>query len=202
MAVTEIKMSTDKNNDKASIRSLILAKRKNLSRKYVIEKSGLITEHVLSLKEYKEADCVFAYISLNNEADMHDLLLYALKSGKRVAVPRVCKTDMDFYYIDSLERLVKGSFGILEPFSDALPAEYEKNAVMLIPGVAYDMAGNRIGYGGGYYDRYFAKQMELKTNLMNCIIAPAYEFQITDEIPSEEHDIRVNKIVTENGCLI
>ena len=107
-----------------------------------------------------------------------------------VAVPRVSGQNMFFFYVESYNDLTKGNFGILEPKDSAMQAE-EKDALMIIPGVAYDKTGNRIGYGGGYYDRYLAGEHD------HYIIAPAYGFQIVDSLISEEHDIQVDEIISE-----
>ncbi len=175
---------------KQALRKQMLECRRCLSADEVSKKSKCIIDNILATTSYKNSKCIYAYISTRNEVDLRKLIEVAWIEGKRVAVPKVCGQDMDFYYIESYAELVKGSFGILEPADNAVRAE-EKDALMLIPGVAYDRVGNRIGYGGGFYDRYLSKEHS------HYIIAPSYGFQIVDRLTSEEHDIQVDEIISE-----
>jgi len=177
-------------DSKNATRKLMLELRKGMILSEVSEKSRNIVNRILVKESYKKADCIYAYIGTRNEVDLQALIEDAWMKGKRVAVPRVCGQDMSFYYIESYADLVKGNFGILEPKDGAMQAE-EKDALMLIPGVAYDKMGNRIGYGGGYYDRYLSGVHN------HYIIAPAYEFQIVNMLASEKHDIQVDEIISE-----
>ena len=180
----------DMSNSKTALRKLVLEQRKNMPLSDVTEKSKAIVGKILVSEKYVNSACIYAYISTRNEVDLTELIEAAWVAGKRVAVPRVCGQDMDFYYIDDFCDLVKGSFGILEPADYSVKAD-DKTALMFIPGVAYDRKGNRIGYGGGYYDRYFARGHS------HYIMAPAYDLQMVDRIDSEEHDIRVDEIINE-----
>ncbi|MBE5949565.1 MAG: 5-formyltetrahydrofolate cyclo-ligase [Lachnospiraceae bacterium] len=175
---------------KKELRKQMLEYRRGLSAEEVSKKSKSIVDKILTTDSYKKASCIYAYISTRNEVDLQALIEDAWMEGKRVAVPRVCGQDMSFYYIESYTDLAKGNFGIWEPKEDTIRAE-EKDALVLIPGVAYDEAGNRIGYGGGYYDRYLSGVHN------HYIIAPAYEFQIVDTLVSEKHDIQVDEIISE-----
>lgn len=175
---------------KQALRKQMLEFRRCLSAEEVSKKSKNIIDKILATDSYKKAGCIYAYISTRNEVDLRELIEAAWTEGKRVAVPKVCGQDMSFYYIESYADLVKGNFGILEPRNGTMHAE-EKDALMFIPGVAYDNTGNRIGYGGGYYDRYLAGEHS------HYIIAPAYRFQIVDRLTSEEHDIQVDEIISE-----
>lgn len=177
-------------SSKQALRKQMLECRRCLSAEEVSKKSKCIIDKILETDSYKKAGCIYAYISTRNEVDLQALIEDAWTEGKRVAVPKVCGQDMSFYYIESYADLAKGNFGILEPKDGTMQAE-EKDALMLIPGVAYDRVGNRIGYGGGYYDRYLSKEHS------HYIIAPSYGFQIIDTLASEEHDIQVDKIISE-----
>lgn len=180
---------------KQAIRKRLLDYRKSMPAEEVAEKSKKIVDRILATDSYMNSACIFAYVSTRNEVNLKALLEASWLSGKRVAVPRVCGSNMDFYYIESYAGLVKGSFGIYEPADNAVKAE-EKDALVLIPGVAYARDGSRIGYGGGYYDRYLAQ------NNSHHIIAPAYDFQIIAHISTEEHDIRADEIICESDCII
>ena len=174
---------------KNKIRKEILEIRRNLSEEYVSETSRKITDKILDLPEYKNADLIFCYIAAKNEVQTNLLIEDAWKCGKRMAVPKVHGKEMSFYEIHSFNQLKTGNFGIKEP-DDSCPLIEKPNdsSIVIMPGVAFDRTGNRIGYGGGYYDRYFQKYPEIYK------IAPAYDFQIVPSIEAEEHDIKVDKI--------
>lgn len=173
---------------KTEQRDKMTAEERNAADKRILEK-------VLSLPEYRWAKAVLTYVSMRSEADTKRLISEALKEGKTVAAPRVSGKEMQFYVIASQEELEEGYFGILEPgaacplfsFSDVSPEEI----FLLIPGTAFDRTGGRIGYGGGFYDRFLSEHLELKR------IALAYEAQMMERVPREEYDLCMDKIVTE-----
>ena len=104
---------------------------------------------------------------------------------------------MEFYYIESLDDLKPGAFGILEPKESAKAAyccRRENDILILVPGVSFDLSGRRIGYGGGFYDAYLQKAGEVHT------IGLAFEVQMADQIPAEAHDIRMEYVMTEKRC--
>ena len=112
----------------------------------------------------------------------------AYASGKHVAVPKVQGEIMHFYEITALSDCVPGAFGILEPAGE------EKDRIatpgfMLVPGLAFDKNGNRLGYGGGFYDKYLASHEEIIT------AALGYDFQIVEKVPSESHDRRMDYLI-------
>ncbi len=156
--------------------------------------SGEVLRRFLSLSEYREADVIYAYMDCKHEVETRDLIRKAWSEGKRVAVPRVLGERMRFYYISSFEEdLEDGYFGIREP-REKDPAE-EENALLLMPGVAFDEERHRVGYGGGFYDRFLEEHPGLVT------VALAFEFQIRKQVPFEPFDIRPGKIVTERRVM-
>ena len=126
--------------------------------------------------------------------DCVPIIKKALQDGKRVAVPRIDKDGMEFYEIKDLAECVEGTFHIFEPTTNRLvkPEGTEKTFIV-VPGLAYDYMKNRMGYGKGYYDRYFQKYGEEKFER----IAIAYDLQIVKEIPCEPTDVKVDQIITE-----
>jgi len=178
---------------KKEIRKNILALRQEMPLDLQTEKSRLIIEKLLQHPAYRNAECVLCYIDAKGEVKTDELIEHAWKHGKLVAVPKVHGNDMKFYYISSYEELETGTFGILEPKTSCTElTSIPDNSVVIMPGVAFDLTGNRIGYGKGYYDRYFADQ----TNL--CKIALAFSLQIVPEIASDPFDIRADYVITEN----
>ena len=146
------------------------------------------------MKKVKKAETIFLYTSYKNEVGTKKLIQKLLSMGKKVALPRVREKEMDFFLIRSWEELVLGYQGILEPDGAGQIVVPTKNDVMLLPGVVFDHKGNRIGYGGGYYDKYLDQQKE---NLP-CLIGLGYEMQLfSDIIPTEPQDKSLDFIVTE-----
>lgn len=189
---------------KASIRRDIISQRKALTQNEIFSYGSIFAERLFSLPEYQSADEVYVYASVNGEAYTSEIINIALSDGKRVALPVSVprSSDMTFYYIKSTEDLSDGYMGIPEPAavaerSDAaIPTEAEK-ALIIMPGVAFDKDRNRLGYGGGYYDKYLASY----GNFFISKIALAYDFQIVGKIKAEEHDIKPDIIVTPSQIL-
>lgn len=188
------------NMSKNEIRTHMKNKRNLLSESQRNAYSGKIQKKLFSLSCFTECDILFTYVSFGSEADTSDIIKTALKLDKRVFVPKVEGKDMNFYEIHSLEGLIRNKFGILEPSgSGQAPYKNEKGRkIMLLPGLAFDRSGNRIGYGAGYYDRYLAGYPEnewLKIGL-------AFDFQITDDLPVTGMDIRTDYIITDRRLII
>ncbi len=159
---------------------------------------------------YQQCSALFAYLSFRSEIDTITILLAALKEHKKVYVPRVEGKEMNFYEIHDLNSLIPSSYGILEPAGgDFYRCQEETksfgpdqknlpNQLMLLPGLAFDPLGNRIGYGGGYYDRYlsrFPKDYFYRTAL-------AYDLQILDRIESKDYDMTADAIITPTRTMI
>ena len=156
------------------------------------EKSGKIAEKLFKLEEYDEAANIFLYASFGSEVDTWSIIRWLLNEGKAVALPRCTSdTSMVFHYINSLDELTEGYKGIPEP-KESLPAALSEPDLMIVPGVAFDAEMNRIGYGKGYYDRFF-KAIPLYVPK----IALAFEVQMVSEIPYETLDETMDKIITE-----
>ena len=157
-----------------------------------------VLEHVKALPEYQEAETLFVYVDCKHETETSDLIRQAWADGKKTAVPKVIGEAMKFFYITSLENdLEEGYFGIREPYekNPADEAADREGSLMLMPGVAFDEARHRIGYGGGFYDRYLEAHPGLRT------AALAFEFQVKAEVPFEKFDILPGRIVTEKRVI-
>lgn len=151
-----------------------------------------ICERVLGIPEIAEAKKIYGYMSLSWETGTEELLKKFWDRGVLVALPKVLGSKMKFFEVKSLDDLEEGAFHILEPGASCKQVLWP-DAVMLVPGLAFSKDGRRLGKGGGYYDKFLMKEPEHKT------IALAYEFQITDEIPVQEHDRLVDMVLTESG---
>lgn len=158
-----------------------------------------ILHQLMNTKEYLSCNRLFVYVSFQSEINTIDFIDQAILEGKQVYIPRVEDHSMEFYEIKSRKGLVQSTYGILEPpkekekrFLFTPDRKERKENVMLLPGLAFDPYGNRIGYGAGYYDKYLAIQ---GADVFHKL-ALAYDFQIMERIPSEEFDIRADKIIT------
>ena len=183
---------------KKEIRSTILKKRNSMLFSEVLEKSERIKEQVFHLDEFKEAKTILFYVSYENEVYTHEMIKEILEVKKQVVVP---KTDMNKRTIlcSSLTKwddLLAGAYNILEPRQECLnEVSPESIDLIIMPGIAFDCQGNRIGHGMGYYDRLLKKKMNAHR------LGLAFEFQIVENIPTEPHDIKVEKIVTEKRII-
>jgi len=189
---------------KSTLRKQIIERRESLSRQQVEEKSRAVMNCLVSLPEFIKASTVMSYMDFRNEVRTREIIAFCLSNGKRVAAPRVDKSGgkgaskLVAYEIRDLEKdFEPGTFGLLEPRTDesriVAPEEVD---LVLVPGVVFDRKGNRIGFGAGYYDRFLARTRN------DCIkAAVAFDFQVLDEIPAEEHDIPMDIIITESGVI-
>lgn len=184
---------------KKLLRKEVLSVREQMTEHEWQEKSRKIEAAFLALPEYQEAEHILCYVSYKREVDTCSLIKKSLLLGKHVYCPAVCGKKMDFYEIFSLDELVCGYRGILEPknrFRERLFSMPESGKIfILLPGTVFDISCHRIGYGGGYYDKYLEK---LKKNACKIFMAAAaFSFQVKVQIPYEEHDICPQKIITE-----
>ena len=165
------------------------------------EKSAQIAKNLFETKAYKNASMIFAYMAYRSEADTMPVIEYALAEQKCVAVPRVVLLDgekgsgkMVFCRIMSLDDCVKGAYGILEPREDCPIVQPDETSLILVPGCAFTRDGLRMGYGGGYYDRYLQMYPKAVT------FGYAFEEQLCEAIPNEAHDRRLDFVVTQKEC--
>lgn len=175
--------------EKTRIRKEVFADRKRISDAEVHEKSLAIMEKILALPAYQEAREVFVYVDAKHEVETMDFIRRCMTDGKQVAAPKVRGKDMDFYRLDTLDQLQPGYFGIPEPAWGEI-VEWPE-ALMLVPGVAFDPFCHRVGYGQGFYDRY------LEAHSQHPTVALAFDFQIKEAVPFEKTDICPHMVLTE-----
>jgi 5-formyltetrahydrofolate cyclo-ligase len=185
---------------KQTLKNEILGKRKALSNEELREKSRKIKENLFSLAEFKKARNIMFYVSFNSEVDTCGAIKEMLsEKEKTIAVPYVRKScpEMQLSELKNFDWLEPKTFGILEPkelyIKDFSP---EKLDIVIVPGIAFDKKGYRIGYGHGYYDRFLKT---LKSSVKK--IGLAFEMQIVDKIPRKEYDVPVDAVVTEKRVL-
>lgn len=182
-----------KNDEKNVIRKRMKQLRADMTRTERFEKSMQIFEQLITVPEFKRADRIYTYVSMDNEIDTIMLIDYSLSLEKRVFVPRVSGRDMEFYEISDISELSPGYMGIYEPDINGKEPDYSRTGFMCMPGLAFDKSYNRIGYGGGFYDRYLSVENKLYK------AALAYEAQLLESIPAQDGDVRPDMIVTEEN---
>ena len=180
-----------KRDEKNLIRKRMKQLRADMTRTERFEKSMQIFEQLITVPEFKRADRIYTYVSMDNEIDTIMLIDYSLSLEKRVFVPRVSGKDMEFYEISDISELNPGYMGIYEPDINGKEPDYSRTGFMCMPGLAFDRSYNRIGYGGGFYDRYLSVENKLYK------AALAYEAQLLESIPAQDGDVRPDMIVTE-----
>ncbi|PEJ56947.1 5-formyltetrahydrofolate cyclo-ligase [Bacillus sp. AFS002410] len=183
--------------EKKDIRNNMMKNLKNISVLDREKKSKQIIETLFSTKQLKDANIIATTMPMEHEINTKYLIATCWNENKSVVVPKCNhKTrEMDFYKISSFEDLKEGYFGIQEPIEEKCEKiEKEQIDLVIVPGVAYTLKGERLGYGGGYYDRYLEDYNKL-------LLALAYDIQIVNELPTEKHDIKIPFIITESEII-
>lgn len=185
-----VKMDTKK-----EIRQQILKQRNDMALVEVQQLSAQICRNVKELDSYRKAEQICLYMPVNNEVDVTLLADDAWNDGKTLWLPKTCGKIMDFFEFRQDTVLSVGEYGISEPVSEEQLKPDEKTLV-LMPGLAFSPDGGRIGYGGGYYDRFLSE--------WDCCMTAAvcYRFQILQDIPVEGHDVRPDIIVNESSLVV
>ena len=177
---------------KGKLENRFLAARKAHTDQQIDDWSRKIAETVTALPEYSNSRRILAYADYNHEVMTKYIIEAAWNDGKEVAVPKVVGQDMVFYKLTDFAQLEKGYFGIPEPAGGEI-VQWE-DAMMVMPGVAFDRENHRVGYGGGFYDRFLEKHPCIRR------VAVAFEFQMLPEVPTEPTDISPEIIVTEKSA--
>lgn len=174
--------------DKKTLRAEIRARKRAMSPEEIEMRSCALAELFYASAAYQNARTIYGYLPYNQEVRTVPMLERALRDGKRVAVPKCYGDEMRFIYMEDLSLVEKGYANIPEPIADA-PIADDKTALVLMPGLAFDPAGHRIGYGGGFYDRFLAREPNHPT------LALCYEFQMRPQLETEQFDIPVDTVL-------
>lgn len=174
--------------DKTELRREIRARKRAMTEAEIEERSAKLAQLFFASEAYQNAKTIYGYLPYNQEVRTVPMLAQALKDGKKVAVPKVYGDEMKFLYLDDLNAVAKGYAGIPEPIADE-PVAQDETALVLMPGLAFDPQGHRIGYGGGFYDKFLAAESNHPT------LALCYEFQMLPKLDVENHDIPVDTVL-------
>lgn len=185
---------------KSEFREEALKKRLSLNEGEVNSKSNLIFENLKKLKSFESATEILAYVDFRNEVKTREILDFIIKSGKKLILPMtITKTrDLKLFRINNpMSDLKSGTYGIFEP-NPEICTEVDRKIVdfVIVPGVAFSENCYRMGYGGGYYDRFLST---LRIDTVSCALA--FELQIYDDIPKNSHDAQIDFVITENRIL-
>lgn len=192
-------------DDKAAWRTRFSGMRNAMAPERRTEASASACMRLAEWAERQSYRSVMVYVSFRSELSMNDFIERSWKQGIEMIVPRCDATDrsMTLHALRSWDELMPGAYGILEPNPErtaAMPADFLPEAV-IVPGLAFDRMGGRMGYGGGYYDR-FAESANHRAAARNdklLWIGAGFDMQLVERVPVEEHDLRLDGVVTENG---
>jgi 5-formyltetrahydrofolate cyclo-ligase len=168
----------------------MLKMRNKLNSQEVAKRSKTIQEFVIDTKEFQQAKVVGAYFAFGSEVTTELIIGRAKMLGKKIALPRVEEDKITFYELSLTKSLIPGGFGIMEPPPYGHVSEID---ILVVPGIAFDKNGNRLGYGKGFYDRLLSgKQTTFSIGL-------AYSFQLVETLPYNLYDKRLDAIASEDG---
>ena len=174
--------------NKKELRARIRQQKRAMTEEQIVAKSARLGELFAASEAYKNAATIYGYLPYNQEVRTVPMLEQALRDGKRVAVPKCYGDEMRFIYLEDLNAVAPGYAGIPEPIADE-PVADDKTALVLMPGMAFDPQGHRIGYGGGFYDKFLASEPGHPT------LALCYDFQMLEHLETEAFDIPVDTVL-------
>ena len=174
--------------NKTELRKSIRTRKRAMTEAEIREKSQELGRLFLQSEEYRNARSIYGYLPYNQEVRTVAMLEQALRDRKRVAVPKCYGDEMRFIWMEDLSLVEKGYAGIPEPIADG-PIADDETALVLMPGMAFDREGHRIGYGGGFYDKFLAREEN------HPKVALCYDFQMVPHLETEEYDIPVDKVI-------
>jgi 5-formyltetrahydrofolate cyclo-ligase len=165
----------------------------NIAPEEFVNLNNTLSQRFFEIPLVKNSNRIMIYYSINHEVATTHIISKLLKMGKTVVLP-ACTIDRNLRasIIHNLDELVPGIFGIKEPAASALEIDPKMLDLVVIPGVAFDKKGFRLGHGAGYYDRFLTRTAAFKLGI-------AYDFQIVDKLPAEPHDVTVQALLTPEG---
>lgn len=186
--------------DKKALRKAVFAERDTQSREVIATKSKAVQEKLFQLEEFKNAKTVMIYTAMRGEVETKGIFLEARKQGKKVVVPisqLATRTLLLSELRDYDNELYIATFDVPEPKAEFIrPVEHSEVDLVIVPGVGFDENGNRLGYGGGFYDRFLAG---LKPEV--SAVAICYELQLRNDLVAEEHDLPMDWVITEKRAI-
>src|SRR5215210_108489 len=167
----------------------MLERRNKLNSLEIAKRSKSIQEFVINSKEFQQAKVIGAYFAFGSEVTTELIIEQAKTLVKKITLPRVEEDKITFYELSSIKSLIRGRFGIMEPPPYMQISEID---ILVVPGIAFDKTGCRLGYGKGYYDRLLSGKRTFSIGL-------AYSFQLLENLPYDRYDKRLDAIASEDG---
>ncbi len=180
--------------EKKELRRKVLNERRRLYSDVVAEDSAVICDKLLKETDILDCNKICLYMPINNEVDVTLIFDRLLSLGKEIYIPKVCGKEIIFYLYEGQEGLKVGSFGIMEPTSKK-ELEADENTFVVLPGAVFSRERDRVGYGGGFYDRFLKKHPGIKN------AAVCYNMQIYVRIPAGSKDVKPDMIITEKEII-
>lgn len=172
---------------KKELREYIRQRKQAMTPEEILQRSAQLCRKVLQTDAYRNAKTIYGYLPFNQEVGILPLLEQALAEGKQVAVPKCYGKEMRFIIADDFSRVCLSPKGVPEPVADS-PVASDPTALVIVPGLAFDPEGHRVGYGGGFYDRFLASEPGHPT------IALCYDFQLFPKLHTDPHDIPADTV--------
>ena len=186
--------------EKSELRKHALDLRERLNKEQFENKSESIMQHLKDYIEKNRLNCIASFASFQKEVSTLSINKWILESGYTLLLPRINTKEkmMEFYQVTQLDSLVKSKFGILEPDPlSCVKADYSALNCVITPGVVFDRLGYRIGYGGGFYDKFFSSLSNTPLRVGIC-----FDLQVVKKVPAESFDQRVSVLITESGIIL
>lgn len=183
---------------KQDLRRRITKKRNILSKSEVLEKSSRIKKRIFEMDYFRDAQTILFYVSYGNEVYTHDMIKESIEMGKTIVVPKSVTKDYSLILsrLTNWNDLEVGAYNILEPKKESIKGvDIGSIDLIIVPGVVFDESGNRVGHGKGYYDRLLSDSRNIPS------MGLAFEFQIVENIKSEQHDEKIDIIITEDRII-
>lgn len=174
-------------------RQTMLDQRRQLSPQEVVERSLAAQERLLAWPRFHRVHTVALYAPVRNEVATDRLFAALVARGARAVYPLVVGDDLTFHQVQQHADLLPGHFGVAEPSAESPQISEKEIELVVVPGVAFDRSGHRLGYGKGYYDRFLAARHEAGGRLIGL----CYDFQLVESLPVEEHDVPMDLLVTD-----
>ena len=194
MSFKKLRLKTVVQKKKEILRKEILTRLRSQKEDQRKKKSLRVLKKLFALKEFKNSFAVLFYASFDGEVDTFEMIKQALKLGKKIGLPRILKGRkqiVPMMIADVKKDLEKGPYGILQPRKTCQQLDVKDIDLVVVPGVAFDSHNNRLGRGGGFYDRFLKKiPQHIPT------VGLAFDFQIFDKLPTQGHDSRVSRVVS------
>lgn len=170
------------------MRTEVRRRKRAMTQQEILERSEDLARQFLETEQYRSARSIYGYLPFNQEVRTRPILEQALRDGKRVALPKCFGKEMRFIWVEGFDHLEVSAFGAPQPAADG-PAADDSSALVLMPGLVFDRAGNRVGYGGGFYDRFLAREP------LHSTVALCYDFQLVERLECDEFDIPVDLVL-------